>query len=261
MDKDNVKKALEDYAQEGIAQMEKKHGKLRTFIILAVLAVILFLIGSTSLRVWGGIVASGIREAKNNFQNTKALYEEQTEAEVYQLIYDEILHHYQPKNEVFITVESIKETANLQVLMARERVVITQTPEERESNENLNYWIIYDGTATYTVNMQICEFVTDNDRHFVLARLPRPDTKIAIVDEKILLATNKKSNDGSLEKGSALSRKARNTANAKLEELFLNDAELTRKAEEAAKKQVEFLIRALNPGIDDLTVKVLFFDE
>lgn len=262
MDNDRLKSTLENvetlgrFVDKNVKKVEKKHGKRGAFIFLCLILIVLGLTVTT----WKGIISAGVKSAFRNYAYTKEEYETSASNKYHEIAYNKIIETHQAVNDVYITVDTIRETANLQVLTATERVFVKQTPDE-EKNDGVIYWIIFSGTGTYSINMNMCEFIVDNERHFVQARIPRPEVKIDITNEKIELEKNiTKLSDGSEARGREIMRAARERGYGEISDKILGDLELIRKAEEAAKKQVELLIRALNPSVTDLTIEVLFFD-
>ena len=262
MDNERLKSTLENvetlgrFVDKNVKKVEKKHGKRGVFILLCLIFLVLALTAAT----WEGIISAGVKAAFRNYAYTKEECEASSSNKYHDIAYNRIMETHQAVNDVYIIVDSIRETANLQVLTATEQVFIKQTPDEKK-NDDVVYWIIFSGTGTYSINMNMCEFIVDNERHFVQARIPRPEVKIDITNEKIELNENlAKFSDGSEARGREIMRTARERGYRELSNKILGDLELIRKAEEAAQKQVELLIRALNPSVTDLTVEVIFFD-
>ncbi len=253
--------AVDDFVDKKINRLEKKHGKKGTIFIIVLIVFILVLSGW----FWRSAISNGAKALYRNFEYMKNKSEEESYDKYFEEAKEKAIKDFQSTNELFVTISNIKETADLQVYSVIERVVITQT-EDEEKNDKINYWIMYEGRGIYSVNMQISEFIIDQDNHYVLARIPRPELNIERVGEdKILINTDKHFanfiNNGSDKRGSEISRNARDRGMDKIQQNIENNLDYYQKAEHFAKEQVERLIRLFNPSIDDLEVEVLFLDE
>ena len=78
-------------------------------------------------------------------------------------------------NEVTITVEEVRKESRLEVLQVSDI--------EYVYNEgNTKIWTAIRGHGVYTVDLSLSEFIVDNDRQYVLARVPRPQLNTAGLD-------------------------------------------------------------------------------
>lgn len=249
---------IDKFTEKRMDKLEKKYGKKGTLLLFSILVLLLVLTGV----FWNGLVSSGAKSAKAHFEYSKEVSKQNAYDKTYSAAYDKAIKKYQATNDVYITVGNIKEVSNLQVLSVLERVLVTQTDEEKAGGifgiGSIEYWIIYEGYGIYTINMQVSEFIIDNSRHYVLARIPRPELTINMDanSESVKLQTAK-IND---QLASNLYRSATVRAYNQLAEK-IDNGEYYRNAENEAKEQVKKLIERLNSDVSDLAVEVKFLDE
>lgn len=111
--------------------------------------------------------------------------------------------------------------------------------------------------------MAACEYVVDNERKYVLLRVPKPVLGDISIDEK-----NKKTllyrDDGLFDKNQQyaadLDEKQTNDAKKKLEKKMRGNQEYYTKAEQSAKIVIKNMVEMLNYDIDDLKVEVEFME-
>ena len=260
IDKETVKSTLETidevdkFVGKKFDRFEKKHGKKATILLMVSIVFLLVISGV----LWRSTISSGVKSAIRNYSYAKEEKRAEAKEYAYNKAYEFAIKNNQATNEVYISTQEIKETANLQVLAVLEREVVTQTEEEKN---DITYWILYEGKGIYTVNLQISEFIIDQERHYVLARIPKPELSINYGEQEVKLSTQTGWFNGTAKEGVEISKNARARAQAAIREKIENNNEYSRKAETAAKSQVEKLIRLFNDSVEDLTVEVEFMGE
>ena len=260
IDKETVKSTLETidevdkFVGKKFDRFEKKHGKKATILLMVSIVFLLVISGV----LWRSTISSGVKSAIRNYSYAKEEKRAEAKEYAYNKAYEFAIKNNQATNEVYISTQEIKETANLQVLAVLEREVVTQTEEEKN---DITYWILYEGKGIYTVNLQISEFIIDQERHYVLARIPKPELEIYYGKEEIKLNTKKGLGDGSDKKGSDMLRGARERAQQTIREKIETNKEYSVKAEAEAKTQIEKLIKLFNSSVEDLKVDVKFYGE
>ena len=237
-----------------VGVFEKKHGQKATILLIA---GIVFLVVMSGV-IFRSVINTGVKSAKHNYDKAKEESRDEAKEKASQTAYEYAIKKYQATNEVYISVTEIKETANLQVLSVIERDVAKQTEEEKDKIE---YWILYEGIGTYTINLQISEFIVDQERHYVSVRIPRPELTVTYGEGEIKLNTQKGLFDRSSKEGFDIYKKAQARAQSTIREKIENNKEYTRMAEEQAKEQLEKLIRLFNNDVVDLEVDIRFYDE
>ena len=129
--------------------------------------------------------------------------------------------------------------------------------------DNVTPWKRIPAEGVFTVDMAACEYVVDNERKYVLLRVPKPVLGDISIDEK-----NKKTllyrDDGLFDKNQQyaadLDEKQTNDAKKKLEKKMRGNQEYYTKAEQSAKIVIKNMVEMLNYDIDDLKVEVEFME-
>lgn len=196
-------------------------------------------------------------------QNCKSAYNQsQSNAAdaVYQAFYDksyafaEQRHHL--TNHVDIVLESLKEESNLEVLS------VTDSEVSIQSNENIESWVQGTGTGVFTVDLTQADFIADNDRQFVLVKLPEPQFSQFHLDpeEPKFLAINGIFKNGNLQEGNELADKQRKECADLIKKHIRNTPRYLEIAKSSATRIVTDLIQSLNPDMPQLQVCVEFFE-
>ena len=111
--------------------------------------------------------------------------------------------------------------------------------------------------------MNTAKFIVDNERDYVLIRLPKPElTSITIEYDNVLLLY---SEDGGLLKNSVKdgvdeARKSYLNAEHNIKQNLLNNKSNSIRAEESAKTLLTNFVKQLNPQIENLIVEVQFME-
>lgn len=185
---------------------------------------------------------------------------EDMEKSIYQMFYDAAEARYHTSNEVSITVENIREEANLEVLKVCDVEYIIQNGDK--TNHGITSWVEVPGEGVFAVDLQASEFIVDNKHHHVLARIPNPilsECRLLYQDVVQLEFKNDMLND-SIKVGEELAQKQFKEAFSKMRAEFTSDPTYMEAACSAAETMVTNLVKSLNPGIPDLVVEVDFVD-
>ncbi|MDD6473229.1 MAG: DUF4230 domain-containing protein [Bacteroidales bacterium] len=199
--------------------------------------------------------------------------------EAYQFFYDmsysaaEEAHHV--SNNVSITIGDLKEEQKLEVLKVSD--VAYETPEPTDQgwfdslitsitgifDADVVSWLEVPGNGVFTVNLQAGEFIIDEERQYVLIRVPNPELTEFTIDYKnveLLL----------FEAGGAFKNSAKYGADKAMEQLqsaeltmrqnVNNDQEFYKRARESTEKMLVNLVRQLNPQLPELVVDVEFIN-
>ena len=161
---------------------------------------------------------------------------------------------YHTSNRITISIENVRETANLEVMKVSDVVYII----EDEKNQA---WLKATGTGVYTVNMAAGEYVIDNERQYVLVRIPRPELKVDLRNTELLFYKDGSIfSNGSIVEGEDLARRQRIEAQTQLLEDIQSNQMFYQNAEASAITLIESLVRGFNTNIPDLQVDVEFFE-
>jgi len=169
-------------------------------------------------------------------------------------------HHV--KNRGIISIENIQEKADLEVLEVSDVEYITN----EKSGDMVTSWLEVPGTGVFTVNLAMSEFVIDDIRHYVLARVPKPEIKaenikIKTKEVKILAYQNNHwiFDNGSVEEGEELARRQMGEAQAIIQEDVQSNERYFEIAKSSAENIIKQLIKSFNKDVENLDVEVEFF--
>lgn len=228
----------------------------------AILAAVLILICVSSILVIKRSVSLGVSGAKDGFANGYETARNSTYQQFYDTAYQisEDSHHV--SNEVAISISTVKEKSNLEVLKVSDVVYIITDAGDTKSGTTS--WLKVNGTGIFTVNLTAAEYLVDNNRHYVLVRIPAPvlDTDNISIDsfESLFYKENKMNFSNSVQSGERLAQAQLNEAQQQIQEDFLASENYEKIAKTSAESMVEALIKGLNSEISDLQVQVEFYD-
>lgn len=219
--------------------------------------------------------AEGTGAALDSFDNAK----DQAVEDVYQFFYDksfeaaEKAHHV--SNNVSITIGDLREEQKLEVLKVSD--VAYETPEPKDQgwfdeliesvtgifDADVVSWLEVPGNGVFTVNLQAGEFIIDEERQYVLIRVPSPElTEFAIDYENVELLL--------FEEGGAFKNSAKYGVDKAMEQLqsaeltmmqnVNNNQEFYKRARASTEKMLVNLVQQLNPQLPKLSVEVEFID-
>lgn len=172
--------------------------------------------------------------------------------------YEEARSAVQTKNRAVISVDSLREKAELVVLDVFDVEYVIAEPKSNE--EGILSWLRVPGKGEYTVDLNAAEFIVDNEHQSVLVRVPEPKLEnCAIVYEEVeqLLFKNNGFNESD--------RVGENTAREQLLDGYMliqrnlgSDVSFYRLAEASAERIIVSLVNAVNAEIENLKVEVEF---
>lgn len=226
-----------------------------------ILAIALILILVSSVLIVRRSVALGVSGAKDSFSDSY----ENARSDTYQKFWDTAYHiaeeSHHVSNDVAISISAVKEKSSLEVLKVSDVVYIVSDAEDTKSGTTS--WLKVNGTGVFTVNLTAAEYLVDNNRHYILVRIPSPildPDNISIESvESLFYKENKWSPDNSVQSGEQLAQAQLNEAQQRIQEDFLENENYDKIAKASAKSMVSALIKGLNSDIDDLQVNVEFY--
>ena len=174
-----------------------------------------------------------------------------------------------------ITIGNLREEQKLEVLKVSEVTYETPQPKDQGWFEELVTsitgifaadvvsWLEVPGNGVFTVNLQASEFIIDEERKYVLIRVPNPElTEFTIDYENVELLL--------FEEGGAFKNSAKYGVDKAIEQLqsaeltmmqkVNNNQEFYKRARESTEKMLVNLVTQLNPQLEDLVVKVEFIN-
>ena len=224
-------------------------------IFIAVLMVIL----AAGLIMFG--IGNGSRAVKAAFETEKAAAEETVYHAYYEQGYQLAEAEYHVKNQAVISLGNIRETAELEVLSISDIAFMIEDPTAE--NKNIQSWLEVPGTGVFTVNLAAGEFLADDERMMVYARLPKPELlpmNISIDHANVkVLRFSSNALLSSVREGEQLAGKQLNEARTKILEDIGSNVQYYEFAENSARSLLENWIRAVNSGIPELKVEIEFY--
>ena len=168
-------------------------------------------------------------------------------------------HHVH--NDITISISAVKEKSELEVLRISDIADIITSSEDNKAGTTS--WLKVYGTGVFKVNLAAAEFVVDNERHYVLVRIPRPKldpNNIGIDRFEILhFEENKWNVNNSTRSGEELARNQLGEARQTIQEDFESSEQYSKYAEASSKSMLMALIQGINPDVEDIQVDVEFY--
>lgn len=101
-------------------------------------------------------ISQGATSAAESYKQAYATAED----EAYHWFYDAAYERNKVTNDVSIQIESIRETASLEVLRISDVEYVIY--DENDNDDGIVVWLEVPGTGVYTVNLQAAEFIVDD---------------------------------------------------------------------------------------------------
>lgn len=163
-------------------------------------------------------------------------------------------------NEVTISVGTLRDEAELEVLEVYD--VQYMIADEEANEDGIISWLMVPGKGVYTVDLTASEFIVDNERQYVLVRVPEPELKnctIIYKDVEQLLFNNSGFNE-SISVGEDAARKQLQDGYVLIQKTLGSNPSFYQSAELSAKRMITGLVKALNTKVENLTVEVEFIN-
>lgn len=225
--------------------MSKKNRITEVILIVTIIAFVL---------IRGLWVKYALSSAVSAYSDSLKLQREETYQTFYDTSFDIAEKKYHIVNEVKISVEDVRETAELEVLQVSDIEYVF-------NKGNTQIWTAVKGHGVYTVNLSLGEFLVDNVRQYVLVRIPYPKLSTAGLDyeyESYLFENgifNGNTKDG-VDKAREDLKAAQNQLQAKL----VSNQFYYETAQKSAEDIIRSLVMSCNPSVADLVVKVEFVE-
>lgn len=245
--------------------MRKKKVSSASISIIVAVNVLLFAAICISIvgawRYYSNGIKKGCEAAQTAFEESCS----ETSSEIYDRFREyayasaEAEHHV--SNRVSISVGQVKEKAELEVLKVSDVVyIITDSSETKNGTVS---WLKVHGKGMFTVNLAAAEIIVDNDRRYVLIRVPSPElneTTIELDEFELLHFEEQKWRRGnSIGAGEKLADAQRKEAKQRIQEDFKASIDYTEYAKNSTQYMLAALIKGFNPDVEDLEVDVEFY--
>ena len=244
-----------------------------SLIVIILCAVLLCVITFLAIRS----IDEGTDAVKDAYADKKNEVAAKVYDSFYQKSYDISEEKHHVKNEVLINFGSLREESRLEVLRVSNVEYVTPESDEGKTfiddivdrllepiySRNVVVWLEVPGNGIFTVDIKSSEFIFDNERRYVLLRIPSPELTEFSIDYANVALLNFK--DGGLLKnppkvGEDLAREQLQAAELGMRQEMYTNQRFYQSAKEAAVSILTSFVKELNPGISDLTVEVEFMD-
>lgn len=244
-----------------MAKGKKKSSKSKIIVQIIVFCALPVALVGGSLWLLGRTLSDGTSQVQDAYNDAKKNASDNAYNNIYQISFDNAERKYHVRNDVFITIGDMEEKADLEVLNVSDVVFIIR---DAEDNGGITSWAEFPGAGTFTVNLKDAEFIIDNDRNHVLARVPEPELSrcdIQFKNVKLLLREDGQPfRNGTTVEGEEEADRDTKEAQRKLRNSFLENSQYLGAAEESAKSLIIESIKGLNSDDEDLIVDVEFTD-
>ncbi len=235
-----------------------------------IIVILICLIGFAAIYyfLWTDMIDKGVEAATNSYAESK----EEAHLSTYNKFFESSKDAHAVSNDVAITIDSIREENELEVLQVHD--VVYETSENEEGNlfeeffnsivnPQVTSWLEIPGEGVFTVDLKTAEFIIDEAHNHVLIRIFPPQLsqfrlsydKVVILyfnDEGLLNETAKV--------GEAVAREQLSSAESSLIQNIRNNQRFDQSAKDSAVQILTILVKDLNPELPDLTVEVEFID-
>ena len=205
------------------------------------------------------IITNGATAMSDSYKSAFASERERVYLEQYQKYFDAAEAEYHVTNRASINIGNIQETERLEVLKVRDVEFVVK--ERDQNDDNIIAWLEVPGEGTFVVDLRAAEFIIDDERSYILVRLPFPELTNVTIDypkvNKLLFIDD--IFNGSYEEGEELARAQLGEGDLLIKKEFASNENFYLNAQSAAISTIECLIRQLNPTIDDLKVEIEFY--
>lgn len=221
-------------------------------IILVGISALLFILCVVLLVSARKEAVSGAAEAYAGSYQEAA---ENTAQGYYELAFQIAEKNNHVSSRVTLSLGDIQETSALEVLKVSDVEFIVH------DEDDFKRWLAIPGQGIFTVDMTKSEFLVDNIRQTVIARLPQPELTLDKVNSKDIeiYDLEKKGSllNGNYREGATFAQEDIEEGQKKIRE-YLSQQEHVQEAEDAAKLIIKNLIRSFNPNAENLEVVVEF---
>lgn len=234
-------------------------GRWIAWSIFFLVTIIVILLASVAIVRWS--IGKGVTTATDTFHDAYTEAREETYQEYHDLAYAYSESNHHVSNRVLISINAIKEKADLQVLTVSDVVYIIS--DKADTDSGTTSWLKVSGAGVFTVNLTAAEYIVDNERQHVLVRVPNPvlDSSNISIDnfETLYFEENVWRSDNSVKSGEELARNQLSEAKQQIQEDFEANEQYSKLAKTSTESMLAALIKGVNPEAENLKVEVEFY--
>jgi len=237
----------------------------RSYLIAGIVSIFLIIAAVPLLLFWAGnklsdAAENGAKAADAAYNVAKADTVNAIITPAYQAAYQRAEKENHVANEVSIVVDSLQLKSDLRVLEVYDVEYSIHTADSNEAK--IDSWLMIPGKGAFTVDMKAAEFIIDDERDYVMVRVPRPELKncgIIYEEVKKLLYENGGCNEDP-KFGEEQARKQLEEGYLLIQDRLCSDPMFYNSAENAARNIITSMVKALNVDVKNLTVDVEFIE-
>ena len=240
------------------SKREKQAGrtKQKSWGLFIIVIVVVCLAG---IAVFARSLKDGSNTMSQAYETAKSQTMNDLKERFYSLGFARGEENYHVSNVATISIESIKETSQLEVLQVSDIEFVIS--DETTNDEGITAVLEVPGTGIYTVNLEQAEYVVDKERCYVLVRVPEPELTECKIDYggvNKLLFKNNMFND-SVKVGEDEARRMLSEAYLLIKKEFASNPRYYSSARDSAENLIINMVKELNPNVDSLIVEVEFY--
>lgn len=241
-------------------QTPKRNGNNAIIILAVVLAILLcvcvYLVIDT--------ISIGTKAVNDAYDEAKSNAISDTYNAFYERSYTDSEKAHHVKNVAAISVGNLREVQKLEVLKVYDVVYNSKEVEnDKLFSADIDAWLEVPGYGVFTVNLHASEFIIDDERQYVLVRVPVPELSTFDIDDAGVAMLHYTENNGFTEQPKAgvdLAEQQYKEAYIEMQERIRGEQEYVNKAKNATKNVLKTLVTQLNPQLPELVVEIEFME-
>ncbi len=239
------------------SKKKRKNSATKNYVRALLMLIIAIIVAAGAFVLFSQTAKKAAGSAKEAYNNSKNLKADEIYSEYYQNAFDKAEKKYHVSNRAAIDITSIKELSNLEVLSVSDVEYIVS---EKEYDKG-DIWVEFKGEGVYTIDMSLCEVITDDERSAVLVRIPSPVlTHVRIKESNVLLYKDKSLRNYSIDDGADLAKEMESKGFEQLRTYMKTNPNFYESAKNSAESLLTTLVKECNPDIPDLNVIIEFYD-
>ena len=254
-----ISKASENEVKVKKAKKQKKKtaSPIRNYIKAGVMLLLTVGVVIGSIYMFKNAVKKAAASAKTTYGISRDEKAEEVYNEYYQRSFDKAEEKNHVSNRVDIVIDDIKELAEYEVLSVSDVEYVI--PDKKRDNADV--WLKVEGEGVFTTDMDLSEFVVDQESGFVLVRLPAPVlSHVRITNRETLLYEDKSFRNYSNADGADRAREMEKRGLEQLRSYMKTNQNFYKCAQKNAEIFITSLVKECNPDLPDLKVMVEFFE-
>lgn len=251
-------------------ELEKPEGKLsrkeentkknrHKWTVMTILIVFCIVLITACIFLYFDAFKVGALALEDNYNSSYASEKNETYQKIYDVFFDVAEEKYHVSNMVSISIGDLKETEKLEILKVSDVEYIIE--DKKDNSSNIISWLEVPGEGAFVVDLAAGEYIVDDEREYVLVRIPYPELTNVTIDYanvNKLLFENDIFND-SYSAGEDFAEQQLNKADLLIKKEFVSNQHFYLNAQDSARSTIINLVKQLNPKVPNITVEVEFY--